>query len=558
MIPCSRFLIWTISLFAVVSVLLGGSGCRTSQPSGEIHPGEVGTAPVSPEKKEAIKKDLVLISDLPPEHLSIVNLHALYPGRIISIRPDPTEVKRSVTQGITAVIVLLSNTRALDSQISARLKQFGADGGRVFMDLGAYGIWRGVKVERAKRPEAEGATYASPLQSMGTGIRVLKETDVTRGFYRDQVVPWFGDGGGHSTLAALDLPAEIETIGISTLNGLPALVREKVGKGIFAAVDMLSLSEPIYTNAGSFSKYLFLGNLVGRSVRYGEYFPKKLSYREFVDVLKKTCQQNPGITLIEEGKASDGQGIFSLNLGDPLKPLFLFIAMLHGTEWEPGYGLITFARFMAVNAHAGQLDYNKYSLKIIPCLNPFGYEAYKRLNANGVNLNLNGSSFWKEFTGSGSNRDGTNGPGQPYWKGKSPFSEPETKIFRKICDEHTIHCLVDFHGNANARYNKMVVLPVTGAKDNMNKARMATQYLNAALKDRYIFKQNSENVFSQYLFKEPLFGGRAPFLINYAASDRYGFLIETTAGYPGSYATVMQTDVVGEICLATLRFYGVN
>jgi hypothetical protein len=393
---------------------------------------------------------------------------------------------------------------------------------------------------------------------MGTGIRVLKETDVTRGFYRDQVVPWFGDDRDHRTVAVPDTRPEIEVLGVSTLNGLPALVQEKVGKGIVAAVDMLSLSEPIYAHVGSFSKYLFLGNLVGRSVRYGEYFPKKLSYREFVDALKKTCQQNPGITLIEEGKASDGQSIFSLNLGDPHKPLFLFIAMLHGTEWEPGYGLITFARFMAVNGHAGQFDYNKYSLKIIPCLNPFGYEGYKRLNANGVNLNLNGSSFWKEFTGSGNNGDGTNGPGQPYWKGTSPFSEPETKIFKKICDEHTIHCLVDFHGNANARYNKMVILPVTGTKNNLNKARMTTQYLNAALKDRYIFKQNAENVFSQYLFKEPLFGGRAPFLINYAANGRYGFLIETTAGYPGSYATVMQTDVVVEICLATLRFYGVN
>jgi hypothetical protein len=558
MIPSSRFLVWATSLLAVLFVVLGGSGCRARPPLGEIHAVEAIMAPVSPEKKEATKKDLLLISDLPPEHLTIVNLHALYPGRIISVHPDPTEVKRNFTQGVNAFIVLLSNTRALDSQISARLKQFGADGGRVFMDLNAYGIWRGVKVERAKRPGAEGATHASPLESMGTGIRVLKEMNVTRGFRPGQVVPWFGDDGGHFTLAALDLPTEIETLGVSTLNGLPAFVQERVGKGIVAAVDMLSLSEPIYTNVGSFSKYLFLGNLIGQSVRYGEYFPKKLSYHDFVELLKQTCQRNPGITLIEEGKASDGQSIFSLNLGDPHKPLFLFIAMLHGTEWEPGYGLITFARFMAVNGHAGQLDFNKYSLKIIPCLNPFGYEAYKRLNANGVNLNLNGSSFWKEFTGSGSNRDGTKAPGQPYWKGESPFSEPETKIFKKICDEHTIHCLVDFHGNANARYNKMVVLPVTGTKNNLNNARMATQYLNAALKDRYIFKQNAENVFSQYLFKEPLFGGRAPFLINYAASGRYGFLIETTAGYPGSYATVMQTDVVVETCLATLRFYGVK
>ena len=320
MIPSFRFLVWATSLLAVLFALLGGSACRARPPLGEIHGVGVSTASVSTEKREATKKDLVLVSDLPPEHLTIVNLHALYPGRIISVRPDPDEVDRNVIRGVTAAIVLLSNTKVLDSQISARLEQFANDGGSVFMDLNAYSRWRGVKVEKAVRPGAGGATHASPLESMGTGIRVLKETDLTRGFYRGQVAPWFGDDGGHCTLAALDLPSGMEILGVSTLNGLPALVQEKVGRGIVAAVDMLSLSEPIYTNVGGFSKYLFLGNLVGRSVRYGEYFPKKLSYREFVDLLRKTCQQNPGITLIEEGKASDGQSIYSLNLGDPVTP----------------------------------------------------------------------------------------------------------------------------------------------------------------------------------------------------------------------------------------------
>ena len=197
-------------------------------------------------------------------------------------------------------------------------------------------------------------------------------------------------------------------------------------------------------------------------------------------------------------------------------------------------------------------------MKIIPCLNPFGYEAYKRLNANGVNLNLNSSSFWKEYNGSDSNRDGVYGPGDYHWKGRQPYSEPETKVFKRICDEHNIHCVVDFHGNANARYNKMIVHPITGAKSNLNRTRELTEYLNTVLKNRYIFKQNAENVFSQYLLKGPFVGGKAPFLINDAANGKHGFLIETAAGYPESYATIMQTDVVVETCLATLRFYGVK
>jgi len=558
MIPSYRFLVWTTPLFAVLFALLGGSACRARPPLGEIHPVGASTAPVSPEKKGAIKKDIVLISDLPQEHLTTVNLHALYPGKISSVRPDPNEVNRNLIQGINAVIVLLSNTNLLDSQIGARLEQFADGGGRIFMDLNAYSRWRGVKVEIARRPAAEGTKHASPLESMGTGIRILKETDLTRGFRQGQVAPWFGDSRDHSTLAALGLPAEMETVGISTLNGKPALVQERVGRGIVAAADILSLSEPFYKNVGGFSKYLFLGNLVGRSVRHGEYFPKKLSYREFVDVLKKTCQQNPAITLIEEGKASDGQSIYSLNLGDPRNPLFVYVAMIHGTEWEPGYGLVVFAKLMASNRATDGLGSARYSLKIIPCLNPFGYEKYKTLNANGVNLNLNSASFWKEYKGTDGNNDGVYGPGDYNWKGSAPFSEPETKVFKRICDKSSIHCVVDFHGNANARYNKMVILPVTGAKSNLNRTRELTEYLNIVLKNRYIFKQNAENVFSQYLLKGPFVGGKAPFLINDAANGKHGFLIETAAGYPESYATIMQTDFVVETCLAALRFYGAN
>ena len=46
-----------------------------------------------------------------------------------------------------------------------------------------------------------------------------------------------------------------------------------------------------------------------------------------------------------------------------------------------------------------------------------------------------------------------------------------------------------------------------------------------------------------------------PYLMNTSARDRFGLLIELTAGYPESYGTVLQTDVTCELCRALFVAY---
>ena len=50
-------------------------------------------------------------------------------------------------------------------------------------------------------------------------------------------------------------------------------------------------------------------------------------------------------------------------------------------------------------------------------------------------------------------------------------------------------------------------------------------------------------------------GGPRPYLMNTSARDRFGLLIELTAGYPESYGTVLQTDVTCELCRALFVAY---
>jgi len=50
-------------------------------------------------------------------------------------------------------------------------------------------------------------------------------------------------------------------------------------------------------------------------------------------------------------------------------------------------------------------------------------------------------------------------------------------------------------------------------------------------------------------------GGNMPYLMNTSARDRFGLLIELTAGYGESYGTVLQTDVTCELCRALFIAY---
>ena len=103
----------------------------------------------------------------------------------------------------------------------------------------------------------------------------------------------------------------------------------------------------------------------------------------------------------------------------------------------------------------------------------------------------------------------------------------------------------------------MGILPQTADPENELRA-LDLQYLaNQRLAGRHLLRQNDEETASQYLLSRVVMGSGNPFLMNTAARDRFGLLIELTAGYGESYGTVLQTDVTCELCRALFMAYPV-
>jgi hypothetical protein len=340
-----------------------------------------------------------------------------------------------------------------------------------------------------------------------------------------------------------------------TAQGQPGIVQLKVGEGLVVAADVLSLREPYCRNVDAYYKYTPITNTLTDPVQFGRYFPRKFTYAEFVEQMKAVADGSPKIRFEEEGPASDGQLMCSLNLGTPDKPLYFLYAAAHGSEWEPGYGLLCFAQQLAEGRFADIVDLDQVEVKIIPLLNPSGYDARRRQNDNGVDLNRQGDFEWERFQGRDSNEDGTWSPFDYDWKGTAPLTEPEAQVYRSIAQRENLYCVLDFHGNMSASSNKVAVLPSTARSDNGIRAMRLQQIANARLRGRYLLRQDPEETCKQYLLERVQQGGRTPFLMNNSAKDRYGLLIELTAGYAGSYGTVLQTDVTCELCRALFEAY---
>ena len=81
------------------------------------------------------------------------------------------------------------------------------------------------------------------------------------------------------------------------------------------------------------------------------------------------------------------------------------------------------------------------------------------------------------------------------------------------------------------------------------------QIANERLAGRHLLRQDNEEACSQYLLTRVHPGAGYPYLMNTSARDRFGLLIELTAGYAESYGTVLQTDVTCELCRALFLAY---
>ena len=106
-------------------------------------------------------------------------------------------------------------------------------------------------------------------------------------------------------------------------------------------------------------------------------------------------------------------GIGDARGGDGRGPLVLAFGCIHGDECA-GIGALRRADRGCPPLGDG--------LVLVPNLNPDGRAAGTRTNANGVDLNRNFAAGWEPI----------GAPGDPQYSGPHPFSEPETRIARRL------------------------------------------------------------------------------------------------------------------------------
>ena len=490
-----------------------------------------------------------LLADLAEDDPCVESLQVLFGEGLVRLEPETMGL---ALDNCDAALVLFESEPA-PKNVLKEVERFAGRGGPVFMDIRNFAQWQAVQaVTVSVRPDDSD----SLVSWMASGLSVVKESEATAGFAEGQVMPRAAHPSGELTV----LPKGFSRPGLEVLavapGGEPGLVRMALGKGFVVAADVLSLREPFYRNVDGYYKYAPITNALTNPVRFGEFYPRKMTYAELTEYARRLADEFPAIRFEIEGPASEDYQLYSLNLGHRGGPTYFLYAAAHGSEWEPGYGLITFAKRIAEGKLDDLIDLDKVAIKIVPHLNPWGYDHRRRQNAQGIDLNRQGDYAWEEFQGRDSTEDGAWGPGDYDWKGAGPFCEPESRVYKAILDKaENLHCVLDFHGNTSATSNKVAILPATADPGNQLAAWDLQYLVNERLRGRHLLRQNAEETFSQYLLDRVTTSGSTPFLMNTSARERFGVLIEVTAGYGETYGTVLQTDVVCELCRALFVAY---
>lgn len=131
------------------------------------------------------------------------------------------------------------------------------------------------------------------------------------------------------------------------------------------------------------------------------------------------------------GESTQGKPIVGYEIGKGEDVYFLF-GSIHGNEMSSGDILDQLVKEVAVNPSI--VSPNK-KFVIIPITNPDGYyDRTDKLNANGVNLNLNfPTSKWQQY-----------GP-QGMFAGEEPFTEVESRIIRDVVESYKPRAMLSFH-----------------------------------------------------------------------------------------------------------------
>jgi len=473
-----------------------------------------------------------IITDLPDTSASIRSMSLLL-GQLNIYSPDRFD-KEKILARKDGMMVFLSDGQKVRS-VKKLLNQYTRSGGTIVMDIRAFAALKDYQIREADI----------------NGITVIKESDITSGYKKGEPIR-YSNKGKLLCSAGINENTRLKILGVSE-NKDAVLIMEDRGRGRIIAVDMLSLPEPQYS-LDSENKYLFMVNAIGNSVKYGRYFPKRLKHEEFVSMLKELESEYSSVRLVNEGEAASGYEIYSLNMGNPDKPGIFIYSCTHGNEWENAYGTYNFVRYLAEHKDQDIIDMDKYCLKVIPILNPSGYDKNTRQNANLVDLNRNGDFNWEKFVG----EDPENyKPGAYDWKGTAPFSEPESRTLKKAAESGNYIAFLDIHGNPSGTgFNKWMGVAANTRSDAGQKAELFQKTFNDSVKGRYILRQSREKFPKLMVIESISNRSNDPNLYNTIARGEYGYIVELLCGYGSSTGfIVMQDDLATELCIAFCRTF---
>lgn len=252
----------------------------------------------------------------------------------------------------------------------------------------------------------------------------------------------------------------------------------------------------------------FVNETAKRIEAAGVYEPQKISNQWVTDstgrILDMTSSQfldlfyNPyvgktnelSITVSKTSLGNDQSGTYQIQeyTFTPENPSssILLSSGMHTYELPASFGLAHFIKeYMDPTIKSPLYEFlrNNVEIKVIPIINPWGFNQNPKKygNVNGVNLNRNFDSNdrWNQFP--------TTPPTENEWnyKGTAPFSEAETKVLRDwVLSNPDAKLWIDCHTGLNNDYGENWIYP-SSSDPNLQKYLDTVKVLEERIKTKY-------------------------------------------------------------------------
>jgi len=217
----------------------------------------------------------------------------------------------------------------------------------------------------------------------------------------------------------------------------------------------INLTDPIGFQLGTYSGYFTYQEMLDKLDSLASHYPNIFSTKRVINDTINSIEGRPIYYVV----ISDYPDSIEAN-----EPEMLFNAVHHAREPGSLSQLLFFMTYLCENyttSNEIQNILNNTSLYFVPCINPDGYIYNQTTNPNGgglwrknrrnngngtfgVDLNRNYGKFWG-FDDIGSVPQSSS----DVYRGSAPFSEPETRAVRYLCNTHNFKMAMNNHSYGN-------------------------------------------------------------------------------------------------------------